>query len=46
MHDEDTLTIDVSVERREPEKDDPEAKYIRGAPHASLGTHKPFAQSN
>ena len=30
VHDEDTLTINVSVERHEPEKDDPEAKYIRG----------------
>ena len=36
VHDEDTLTINVSVERHEPEKDDPEAKYIRGAPHACL----------
>ena len=36
VHDEDTLTIDVSVERHEPEKDDPEAKYIRGAPPACL----------
>ncbi|KAK9822988.1 hypothetical protein WJX81_001434 [Elliptochloris bilobata] len=30
VHDEDTLTINVSVERHEPEKDDPQAKYIRG----------------
>ncbi len=30
MHDEDTLTIGLSVERHEPEKDDPDAKYIRG----------------
>lgn len=38
VHDEDTLTINVSVERHEPEKDNPEAKYIRGAPHACLHT--------
>ncbi len=30
VHDEDTLTIGLSVERHEPEKDDPDAKYICG----------------
>lgn len=38
VHEEDTLSIGLSVERHEPEKDDKDAKYIRGKPHQPHAT--------